>query len=153
MADFFSDDFADIPDPPRFHEYVAGIMNESIEFQKPYALNDQTVTNKNKAMMKLHCMAKLWRKKNRKAGLTGVLPQVADGAGEPPEVVGPPSLDQAAAYLRQFWGQTFARKQTVGPAVRLLLDHVPTDLPEQSWEYDQNGVVDRLLHPKTFPGA
>ena len=44
-------------------------------------------------------------------------------------------MEQAAAYLAQYWARVFDKGRTVQAAIDHLLSFVPTELPQHSWSF------------------
>ena len=62
-------------------------------------------------------------------------------------------LEQAAAYLAQYWSQVFAKGRTVQMAIDRLLAFVPANLPEHNWELQVADFKAALLcYASSAPG-
>ena len=110
--------------------HIASLMRQHLQALQDAVNGEGDERRSKQAFSKIAMISKAWREKHRVVGLTAIIDpheqgDAADG-DEPQEPAGVDQVEQASAYLRQYWGSVCTKKRTLKQAQDVLLRQVHT---------------------------
>ena len=120
-----------------FNGYIAEVMEAQLAEQRDSVLADSSAKPavKSQRLQWLSQVGAAWRRTRRKTGLTMVLPMPSGPAAGDVVADGSP-LEQAAAYLKQYWERIFSQKRSVRAAQDHLLSYAPVTMDADIDKFD-----------------